>query len=222
MAPGPPKILEGLARVLIPPARREEVLGDLYERYKSPLQYLGDLISTLPFVVFSRIIRTTPIQLLLMDALLVYGSFLAAAWYVARTLVTDEGGLVRLAIPSGLTLLYLLISEAFTAPLRRQRSDWIRSVGTYLALVALCGALRLLTDANFYGFVLSAMLVSTARLMFESGTRQAQGAAGPPLPAGQQSRSLTRTGRITMTLISLAAICFLVWWEIASGRGVHP
>ena len=128
MAPGPPKLLEGLAKILIPPACREEVLGDLYERYKSPAQYLGDLVSTLPFVLLSRIIRTTNIRLLLMDALLVYGSFLAAAWYLARTLVTTEGGLVRLAIPSGLTLVGLLIGDAFTPPLKRPPSDWIRSL----------------------------------------------------------------------------------------------
>ena len=134
--PGPPKILEDLAKILIPPACREEVLGDLYERYKSPRQYLGDLLSTLPFVTLSRIIRTTPIQLLLMDALFVYGSFLAAAWYLAKTLITDAGGLVRLAIPSGLTLLSLLISEAFTPPLKRWLSDWIVPLVIMLALVA--------------------------------------------------------------------------------------
>src|SRR5579863_4754374 len=99
---GPPKILEDLARVMIPPTRREEVLGDLCERYKSPAQYLADLLSTLPFVILSRIMRTTHIRLLLMDAILVYGSYLAAAWLLARTLVTDGSGLVHLAIPSGL------------------------------------------------------------------------------------------------------------------------
>ena len=86
MPSGPPKALEGLAKILIPPAWRVEVLGDLYERYKSPSQYLGDLLSTMPFVVLSRIAHTTDLRFLLMDAVLVYGSFLAAAWYRARTL----------------------------------------------------------------------------------------------------------------------------------------
>jgi len=219
--PGPPKILEGLAKILIPPARREEVLGDLYERYKSPQQYLADLLSTLPLVILSRIMRSTHVRLLLMDALLVYGSFLAAAWYVARTLVTAEGGLVRLAIPSGLTLLYLLIIEAFRAPLKRQRSDRIRSVGIYTALVALCYPVGLLTDANFYGFLLSTMLVATARMMFEPGTRQAQRAGGTALPAGPGSRTDSRTARVTMTLISLAVVC-LIWWGMVNRTGVFP
>jgi hypothetical protein len=221
MPSGPPKILEGLAKALIPPACREEVLGDLYERYKSPAQYLGDLLSTLPFVALSRIMRTTDIRLLLVDALLVYGSFLAAAWYVARRLVTAEGGLARLAIPSGLTLLYLLISDAFRAPLKRRSSDWLRSLGIYLALVAFCGAVGLLTDANFYGFILSMMLVSAAKLMFEPHPGQPQGAGGPALLAGRESRPVSRTARVTMTLIFRALIC-LVWWEIVSRTGVNP
>jgi hypothetical protein len=221
MRPGPPKILEDLAKALIPPACREEVLGDLYERYKSPAQYLGDLVSTLPFVALSRIMRITDIRLLLMDALLVYGSFLAAAWYVARTLVTDEGGLVRLAIPSGLTLLAVLISDAFTAPLRRRASEWIRPLVLRLGLVALCYVVGLATEANVLGFFLSLMLASTARLMFEPGTRQPQGAGGPALLAGGESRPVSRTARVTMTLVILGVIC-LVWWEVVGTTGVKP
>jgi hypothetical protein len=221
MASGPPKMLEGLAKALIPPACREEMLGDLYERYKSPAQYLGDLVSALPFVILSRIIRTTHIRLLLMDALIVYGSFLAAAWYVARTLVTDEGGLMRLAVPSGLTLLGLLISEAFTPPLKRPPSDWIRSFGIKLALIALCKLSGLATEANFYGLVVSLMLVSTARLMFEPDTARPQGAGGLALPAGQESRLVSRTGRVSMTLILLAVTCWICWGMV-NRIGVNP
>jgi hypothetical protein len=217
MRPGPPRILEGLAKGLIPPARREEVLGDLYERYKSPPQYLGDLVSTLPFVILSRIMRTTHIRLLLMDALLIYGSFLAVAWYMARRLVTEEGGLVRLAIPAGLTLLYLLISEAF----KRPDSDWMRPLFIRLALVGLCGLLGLMTDANLYSFLLSTMLVSTSRLLFEPGAQQPQRVGGAALLAGRESRPVSRTSRVTMTLISLAVIC-LIWWEIVSREGINP
>jgi hypothetical protein len=221
MPPGPPKVLESLAKALIPPACREEVLGDLYERYKSPVQYLGDLLSTLPFVTLSRIMRNTPIQLLLMDALLVYGSFLAASWYLARKQVADGGGLMRLAIPSGLTLLFLLIGDAFTGPRRRTAWNWIRPLVISLALIALCDAAGLYSKANFYGFILSTMLVSFAKLMFEPGTRQPQAAGGPALLAGRESRPVSRTARVTMTLIFLGLIC-LVWWEIVTRTGVKP
>ena len=79
---GPSKKLEMLAAFLIPPASREEVLGDLHERYKSPGRYLFDAFSTAPFVILSRIRRTTDPQLLLMEALLLYASFLVVAWYM--------------------------------------------------------------------------------------------------------------------------------------------
>lgn len=219
--PGPPKILEDLAKILIPPACREEVLGDLYERYKSPAQYLGDLVSTLPFVILSRVMRITDIRLLVMDALVVYGSFLAAAWYVTRRLVTQEGGLVRLTIPSGLTLLGLLISEAFTPPLTRPASDWIRSYGVKLGVVALCKLSGLATVADFYGLVLSLMLVSAARLMFAPDTRQPQGAGGSALPAGQGSRPISRTVRVRIALVCLAATC-LILWNFVIERGFNP
>src|SRR5579872_6986710 len=108
MSSGPPKWLEILASFLIPPACREEVLGDLHERYRSPIQYLADLVTTLPFLVLSRIRRTTDMQLCLVEALLVCGSFLAAAWYQNRDILFDQSGLVYLVIPAGLTFLYLL------------------------------------------------------------------------------------------------------------------
>jgi len=50
----PPKVLETIAGFLIPSSVREQVLGDLHERYKFPLQYVSDVIRTVPFVIASR------------------------------------------------------------------------------------------------------------------------------------------------------------------------
>ena len=36
----PSKILEGIVSLFIPPACREEVLGDLHERYAGRVQYI--------------------------------------------------------------------------------------------------------------------------------------------------------------------------------------
>jgi hypothetical protein len=43
----------------MPPASREHVLGDLSERFVSSKQYLLDALRTLPFVVLSRVRRTS-------------------------------------------------------------------------------------------------------------------------------------------------------------------
>ena len=62
MASGPPKTFEALVAVVIPPACREEVLGDLHERYRSTRRYGLDVASTVPLVILSRIQRTADSQ----------------------------------------------------------------------------------------------------------------------------------------------------------------
>jgi hypothetical protein len=127
--------------------------------------------------------------------------------------------LVRLAIPSSLTLLALLISDAFSEPIGRPALHSIRPIVIKLAMINLCWAVA--TKADYYGFLMSLMLVSTSKLMFESDTRQPQGAGGTALPAGQGSRPVSRTLRTSVILIMLAMTC-LIWWEMLSRRGVNP
>jgi hypothetical protein len=47
MRPQPPKWLEKLVGVLLPASERETILGDLAERYSSPLRYVVDALSVL-------------------------------------------------------------------------------------------------------------------------------------------------------------------------------
>lgn len=60
---GPPRWMEALVSSLLPPACREPVLGDLYERSLergwrlSSLGYLGDAAATVPFVLRSQLGR---------------------------------------------------------------------------------------------------------------------------------------------------------------------
>jgi len=79
MHSGPPKIVESLIALLIPPACREEVTGDLHERYRSPLQYIADLLCTVPLVILSRIRRTADLHVLLIQAAGEYLCFLCIA-----------------------------------------------------------------------------------------------------------------------------------------------
>jgi len=117
---GPSKLAEALVRFLLPPASREHVLGDLHERYESPGQYLLDAASVVPCVVISRIRRTTDPAVLLMEAIVLYLSFFAAAWYLAPlSFLNEENGLVRLAIPTALALLSFVLMDAYANPERR-------------------------------------------------------------------------------------------------------
>jgi hypothetical protein len=204
MASSPPKLLETLARLIVPPACREEVLGDLHERYKTPLQYLGDLFSILPFLVMRRILRTTDPQLFLTDALLVYGSFLAAAWYKDR--LADGSSLLHLAIPAGLTLLYLVLNEALVV------SRWSAFVVNVVWLAVFLSS-GLTSQTNIFGFFSGLLLDAAIRILYRrtAGTRES--AAGAPLVMGQSSGrgAMSRTAKlaqdagITVLVLAIAA-----------------
>ena len=187
MTSGPPRPLEALARLLIPSACREEVLGDLQERYRTPLQYLGDLLSLLPFLVLRRILRTTDLQLFLTDALLVYGSFLAAAWYKDR--LADPGGLLHLAIPAGLTLFYLVLNDAVS-----RRSALIVNFACFAVLFGS----GLTSRTNIYGFLSSLLLDAAIRMLYKRNAGRRESTAGAPLVLGQTAGQveMSRTAKL--------------------------
>lgn len=54
----PPPILEALAGPLLPHARREELLGDLCERYVSPWRYLVDAFQLVAAARIGQFIRS--------------------------------------------------------------------------------------------------------------------------------------------------------------------
>lgn len=110
----PPKSLEAFFARCIPLARREEVLGDLSEKYTSPLQYFFLAARTIPFVIVSRLRRIDGPVFLLTDPLLIYGGFLfEEAWYRRALLLSGPPAFLRLAMPAALTWLYLLARDIF-------------------------------------------------------------------------------------------------------------
>jgi hypothetical protein len=64
----PPPVLRKLVELMIPPAAREGVCGDLWERYRGPGRYLGEAIQALPFVIASQIRRNANLPLLALQA----------------------------------------------------------------------------------------------------------------------------------------------------------
>ena len=112
MRPGPSKRMEAAAAFLIPPACREEVLGDLYERYKSGPQYIVDVVRTLPLVIWSQMRRMTDLRVFLLEVLAVCFSFMAAQW-----LVDGPAGLLRLTIPSAAALFGLRLAAIYSTRL---------------------------------------------------------------------------------------------------------
>lgn len=121
-----PSWAEAIAEILIPPACREEVLGDLHERNASAARYLVELLRTLPFVIVSRIRRTSDLRLLALHAIGSYFAFYMAAWYEARSW--------RLLIPVAAALAALVLEDAYAG--RAGTAWWVR--GPLLAMAAAC------------------------------------------------------------------------------------
>jgi hypothetical protein len=197
MPTGPPEALEAIVRFWIPPACREEVLGDLCEQYTGPGQYIALAMCVVPCVIFSRIRRTTGIPILLTEALLIYGSFLAATWYADKTLLTGEWGFLRVAIPTVFNLVVLILDRAWDF-----EKKWLQPV---------------VLGINFYffnpsGYLSSVLMVLAVEILFRPGANLPQGATGPALrmehraePAGI-SKSVMKTLLPAAAAITLAGI----------------
>jgi hypothetical protein len=163
------------------------VLGDLYERYTSPRQYLLDAVCTVPLVVFSRIRRTTDLRVLLMEASVLYLSFLAAARYMDSGFLSDPRGMFRLAIPPAAVLVALMLGDAYADPRKPSAVKPIR--GTALALGFALFFQALLSVGNrelalpfwilLSGGGASLLLVSALRLLFPPVADGPQSASGP-------------------------------------------
>src|SRR6185503_10675964 len=94
----PPPLTEKLVRALIPPASREHVVGDLNERYVSPRQYLCDALRALPWLIASRLRRTThPIGFVLGAAYLWWAVFYG----------NHQANVLVATIPTAITLFVL-------------------------------------------------------------------------------------------------------------------
>ena len=182
MRTAPPKTVEAVVGFLIPPACREDVLGDLHERYTCTRQYLMDALSTVPLVIASRIRRTTDPQVFLMEALLLYISFLGAAWYRDETLLNGRWGLLRLAVPAATALVALMLEDAYAAPGKRSPLKLVRGPAFGLAVALLWQAvlaagsreLALPRWIMFSGGAISLLLVSTLRMLFPPVTDRPQ------------------------------------------------
>lgn len=121
----PPEMISRLVYALVPPANREHVLGDLSERNASTGQYLVEALRALPFLILSRLRRTThPLGLLLVGAFLYWAVFWGnrqQSWLAAL-------------IPTVLTLAVLALRDVY----RGAYEKWVRASAIDVGLAAAC------------------------------------------------------------------------------------
>jgi hypothetical protein len=115
----PPEFAEDLVGWFLPPACREEVLGDLCESYQNVFQYALGAATVIPRVTLSQIRRNTGAWIFLLTTCGVCYS--VAAGVVNLSLKGDPSALLRLAIPVVPAVLILLIRNGFAALEDRRR-----------------------------------------------------------------------------------------------------
>ena len=187
MQQGPSKFAERIVALFIPAACREEVLGDLYERFVSPVRYLWDAAQTVPQVIFSRIRRTTSPQMILVQALAFYESFLFSAWLNGGNLLREDFGLATLAIPAGIAMAGVMLTDAYAAP--GQQSYFRLTQGPFfgLGLAMVSQAWLSISQSSLaiprfillYGCALSLIATCAVRILFCRSADRMQRAAGP-------------------------------------------
>lgn len=165
--------LESWVRRFTPPAHREEVLGDLAERCATPREYLREALRTLPFVIGSRIRRTThPLGVLLAGAFLYWAIFYAN---------TQRHWLVAL-IPTVLMLAVYALRDAWRDPHDFGRLARVGLMDAGLAALAvllsqlmlqfIAPQMMLNGPALFMGLPIGLTLLYFARLQLPAGFHQ--------------------------------------------------
>ncbi len=185
----PPKTVERIVGVLIPPACREEVLGDLYERCTSSGQYVVEALFVVPMVIMSRIRRTADSQVLLMQGFVLYVSYTGAAWLQNRAFLNENLGLPRLAGPCAIVLAGVILEDAYampgktSSPLKPVRGLVLGFAGAYVMQGVLTAMhqseLALPPRIMLFGSAVCLLFASALRLLFPPVTDRPIGANGP-------------------------------------------
>ncbi len=173
----PPRAIEMLVAFLLPPVCREHVLGDLHERCSGVAQYIMEALRTVPLVIASQIRRTTDVVVLFMEAGVLYSAFAAAASFLDPALLTDERGLLRLAIPPAIVLAALVLIDAYADP--RKRSPLRPIPGAALAVGFALLSQALPQRIMIAGGSISILLISAMRMLFPPVSDRPQGVNVP-------------------------------------------
>ena len=174
-------MIERAVGIFIPPACREEVLGDLRERNDGIQLFLYDALRTVPFVILSRVQRTTDSVVLLMQAFCCYVSYLAAAWVFSPALTSRREGLLLLAIPCGIALVMLMLADAYADPRKKSVVRPVLAVGlAFVAVFAVHLAHPLLPQVVMaVGSGMSMLFLLVLRMLFPPLADRPQQAQGP-------------------------------------------
>lgn len=170
MEAGARSLIERFVSALIPPASREHVLGDLYQRNRSEWQYVLDACRVVPHVIWSQVRRTASPTLLIAEFALVYLAFASAAVSVVG-FFGQPFAVYRLTIAAIVALVTLVLRDAYAAA---KRSSNEVSADALLAILTILITEQLLLVAGI-GLALPRVITisgSIASLIALSGIRK--------------------------------------------------
>jgi len=174
-------VIEKIVGIFIPPACREEVLGDLREKNEGVQLFIYDALRTVPFVIVSRIRRTTDSVVLLMEAFCCYVSFLTAAWVQQPSIIATREGLLRLAIPGAIALSVLVLADAYANPRKKSFLRPVLAVALSFACVFIVHMTYPLLPGAMVaiGSGLSILFLLVLRMLFPPMADRPQQVQGP-------------------------------------------
>lgn len=145
---GPPAPLSALLRLLIPPPAREAVLGDLEERYRSPIQYASEGIRTMPYLIASRARRTSSIAIVGLQTFV-----LIACLGVTLPDLPGQGvpSWVQGGIPAVAALLALVLRAVYRGEETPVKAGLLDAVAAAVAMLLSQGVLAALVSAGQIG-----------------------------------------------------------------------
>lgn len=161
MKHSPPRLIEVIVNFLLPPACREHVLGDLYERCTSTWQYMADALNIVPRVILSQVRRMNDSQMLVIEAFAAYITFTTAASMSEGSLLLVEASSFRSVIPALTTIGAFALARVYTT---RQSIQMMAALSlTFLSeavLRAVNSTLAMTPVAIVSGAIVSALLLS--------------------------------------------------------------
>lgn len=216
---GPPRWMEALAAILLPPACREHILGDMRERYQSPGRYFIEGARAIPFVILSRVRRVANGGTLLLEAMGMYAAFLAAGRL-------EEGNLAgplalwRLAVPPAALLCALLLGDTYAQPEERDGRSGLLYAGFAALAVAVAGdSLTVSRWVAIAGGGLSLLFVAGVRLYLPHGAGHTPLATG--LAFARRETPVAGRRRHLPELSAVVAILVLLWLFHQTARFYH-
>jgi len=174
-------MIEKIVGIFIPPACREEVLGDLRERSEGVQLFIYDALRTVPWVIVSRIRRTTDSVVLLMEAFCCYVSFFAAAAVLQPPMIATREGLLRLGIPGAIALAMLVLADAYANPRKKSLLRPVVAVALAFACVYIVHAMSPLLPRTLLaiGCGGSMLFLLVLRMLFPPIADRPQQVQGP-------------------------------------------